>query len=959
MAVPPRARLPRRQCRRGGRHEPTAARCAVRRARHRRGTRRADPRARDRRPRRARARLQHGLPAGGARGDRRLRDRLFGRRPGRPSPPGVRAVVPAAAALVRSLGARLAEPPPPPLQRLRSGALVGLDLRRPTPASLPVAADRLPRPDGARAVPEGAPAARRARAHLRVRVATARPAARRARSPRPALGLVSGRTRGRSRLGRRVRRGDRGRGAARPHGTAAAPLPSARRSAARRPAHRPHVGPAARRAGRAGARERLLARRARALARRAPGESRARRARRRAGRAARRLGSLRLGRPLPALQADDGGRLELDASAADDVASTAGVRRSGRGSGGAHTRPAVGGHPRRRSGRADRSAGSGRPPAGDPPHVASDDPARDGVRRRMTKPVLRRLVREARPFWWRIAGVLLISLLATPLVLLLPIPLKVAVDSVLGSRPLPGYLAWLVPDFLSGSDLRLLLVIAALQVLIVLLVQLQTLAQYVAGTQASERMTLAFRSRMFRHAQRLSLAFHDSRGTMDSVFRIQWDAPALKYVMIDGLVPFVSAVVLFGAMLTSIARIDWQLCAVALAISPFFYLYGRAYNRRMRDRYVRAAGLESGALGVVQEVLSAFRVVKAFGREDMEEERFLRHAGEGVRARIRLAFAESAFGLLVNGTTALVTGFVLVVGFQHVQSGRITLGQLLVVLAYLAQLYHPLETISRQAASLQSSLASAQRAFELIDAVPDVVEHLHARPLVRARGRIELDHASFAYDGARSVIHDVSLLIEPGTRIGIAGPTGAGKTTLLSLLMRFYEPTSGRILLDDVDLREYRLRDLRDQFALVLQEPVLFSTSIAENIAYARDGATRDEIVDAARAAAAHEFIAALPAGYETVVGERGMTLSGGERQRIALARAFLKDAPILLLDEPTSSVDVATEAAIVDAMVRLMAGRTTLMIAHRLSTLDVCAVRVELAHGRLVDTDLAGELAS
>src|SRR6266542_1543276 len=372
--------------------------------------------------------------------------------------------------------------------------------------------------------------------------------------------------------------------------------------------------------------------------------------------------------------------------------------------------------------------------------------------------------------------------------------------------------------------------------------------------------------------------------------------------MIDGLVPFVSAVVLFGAMLTAIARIDWQLCAVALAISPFFYLYGRAYNRRMRDRYVRAAGLESSALGVVQEVLSAFRVVKAFGREDMEEERFLRHAGEGVRARIRLAFAESAFGLLVNATTALGTGVVLVVGFQHVQSGRITLGQLLVVLAYLAQLYHPLETISRQAASLQSSLASAQRAFELLDAVPDVVELPHARLLVRARGRI---------------------------------------------------------LLDDVDLREYRLRDLRDQFALVLQEPVLFSTSIAENIAYARDGATREEIVAAARAAAAHEFVAALPDGYDTVVGERGMTLSGGERQRIAVARAFLKDAPILLLDEPTSSVDVATEAAIVDAMVRLMAGRTTLMIAHRLSTLDVCAVRVELAHGRLVDTDLAGELAS
>jgi len=330
-----------------------------------------------------------------------------------------------------------------------------------------------------------------------------------------------------------------------------------------------------------------------------------------------------------------------------------------------------------------------------------------------------------------------------------------------------------------------------------------------------------------------------------------------------------------------------------------------------------------------------------------------------VYARIRLAYMESGFGLLVNGTTALGTAIVMVIGFESVNSGSITLGQLLVVLAYLAQLYHPLETISRQAAGLQSSLASAQRAFELLDAVPDVVEHPHARPLTRAQGGLDLDRVTFAYDGSRPVLHDVSLSIRPGMRVGIAGPTGAGKTTLLSLLMRFYEPASGRILLDGVDLREYRLRDLRDQFALVLQEPVLFSTTIAENIAYGRDDATREEIEGAARSAAAHGFITALPDGYDSVVGERGMTLSGGERQRIALARAFLKDAPILLLDEPTSSVDVETEAAIVDAMERLMAGRTTLMIAHRLSTLDVCDMRIQLDHGRLTTMDLAGELAS
>jgi len=576
------------------------------------------------------------------------------------------------------------------------------------------------------------------------------------------------------------------------------------------------------------------------------------------------------------------------------------------------------------------------------------------------QPVVRRLLlREARPFWWQIVGVLGVSLLATPLVLLVPIPLKIAVDSVVGTKPLPGYISWLIPGFMQSSDLRLLLVVATLQVVIAVLVQLQALAQYVTSTQVSERMTLAFRSRLFRHAQRLSLAFHDRRGTADSAFRIQWDAPALKYVLIDGLVPFVSAGVMLVAMLIAIAYIDWQLCLVAVAIMPFLYAYARAYNRRMRDRYVRAAAYESGALGVIQEVLTSFRVVKAFGREDREEARFLNRASDGVHARIRLALFESSFGLLVNGTTAAGTAVVMVIGFESVNSGRITLGQLLVVLAYLVQLYHPLETISRQAATLQTSLASAQRAFELLDAVPDVVEQPHARPLVRARGRIELEGVSFGYDGSRDVLHDVSLEIGPGVRVGIAGPTGAGKTTLLSLLMRFYEPTSGRILLDGVDVREYRLRDLRDQFALVLQEPVLFSTTIEENIAYGRDGATREEIVEAARSAAAHDFISRLPDGYESVVGERGMSLSGGERQRIALARAFLKDAPILLLDEPTSSVDVATEAAIVDAMERLMAGRTTLMIAHRLSTLDVCDLRIQLEHGHVTTLDYAGELAS
>jgi ATP-binding cassette subfamily B protein len=235
--------------------------------------------------------------------------------------------------------------------------------------------------------------------------------------------------------------------------------------------------------------------------------------------------------------------------------------------------------------------------------------------------------------------------------------------------------------------------------------------------------------------------------------------------------------------------------------------------------------------------------------------------------------------------------------------------------------------------------------------VPDVAEQPHARPLKRAAGAIEFRRVGFAYDSQNLVLDEVSFAIQAGIRLGITGRTGAGKSTLMSLLMRFYDPSTGQIFLDGVDLRDYKLAELRNQFAIVLQEPVLFSTSIAENIAYGRPGASFQDIVAAAKVANAHDFIVTLPDGYDTLVGERGMRLSGGERQRIALARAFLKDAPILILDEPTSAIDVATETLIMEAMQRVMTGRTTLMIAHRLSTLDMCDARIVIERGRLVET--------
>ncbi len=571
----------------------------------------------------------------------------------------------------------------------------------------------------------------------------------------------------------------------------------------------------------------------------------------------------------------------------------------------------------------------------------------------------RRLLRQARPYWPHLVGIFLLDLLATPLLLLKPIPLKIAVDSVVGSAPLPKFLKALLSGSTTRSGVRLLVVAAALQVLVILFAQLHGLVAYLLRTQTGERLTLDFRARLFHHLQRLSLSFHDTRGTADSIYRIQDDAPSIKWTMIDGVIPFVSESTMLVAMIYVTARIDWQLALVALAVSPFLFLYARIYDQRVGGRYQGVKELESSALQVVQEVLSAVRVVKAFGREDTEQDRFVRHSGEGLRARVRLAFAEGAFGLTVNVTIAIGTALVLFVGIRNVQSGRLTLGELLVVIAYLAQLYGPLETISQQAASLQAYLASARRAFEVLDEVSEVAERPNARPLKRAAGAIQFRHVSFAYNDRNTVLHDVSFAVPAGTRVGIAGRTGAGKTTLVSLLIRFYDPTFGEILLDGVDLRDYRLADLRSQFALVLQEPVLFSTSIAENIAYARPGATEQEIVEAAKAANAHDFIVRLSKGYQTHVGDRGMMVSGGERQRISLARAFLKDAPILILDEPTSAVDVKTEAAIIDAMERLMRGRTSITISHRVSALYTCDVLLKMEYGRADNVTSASLLTS
>jgi ATP-binding cassette subfamily B protein len=564
--------------------------------------------------------------------------------------------------------------------------------------------------------------------------------------------------------------------------------------------------------------------------------------------------------------------------------------------------------------------------------------------------VLKRLLLEAKPFWLAILFIFLLELLSTPLAVLMPVPMKIVVDSVLGSDPVPNYIAFILSDRILQSPKALLVFAVLMQIGVVLLGQLRYIFSYVLQTSSGEKLVLHFREKLFHHVQRLSFMFHDSRGTADSIYRIQYDAMAIQNIAIYGVIPFLSSSFQLIAIIFVITQINLKLMLISLITVPILIVLFRFHTKKMRPKYKQYKKMQSGLFKIVQEVLTATRIVQTFGMEEQEQERFVDNSGEVIKERIWLSGAESFFGLSINLTTALGTAIILFIGVISVQSGEITLGELLMVLSYLGMLYGPLKGITKNFANLQSSLVSAQRVYELLDEVPDVIDKPNAIDIQYVKGDVAFNNVTFSYDGRTEVLKQVNFKVPAGTKVGIAGKTGAGKTTMVSLLPRFYDPSGGSIFVDGTDIRDYKLKDLRNQFSIVLQDALLFSTTIRENIEYAKQGASEEEIIEAARAANAHEFILELPDGYETVVGERGMRLSGGERQRISLARAFLRDAPILILDEPTSSVDIKTEKLIMDAMERLMKNRTTFMIAHRLSTLEDCNMKIEIHDGQIID---------
>ena len=568
-----------------------------------------------------------------------------------------------------------------------------------------------------------------------------------------------------------------------------------------------------------------------------------------------------------------------------------------------------------------------------------------------------RLLSELRPYVLSIVSVFAVSLTAIPLTLITPLPVKIIVDNVLGTRPLPNYLKAIIPSSSQGSTQVLVLVAIGILLVGTILGNAQQLLNVWATNKVGNRITLDMRARLFRQMQRLSILYHDTKGVTDSTYRVQYDAPWLRLLVVDTLPPLATSVFTVVGMIIVTLLLDWELALIALSILPFLLMFTLMYRQRLRAGWKKVKSSESAAMSGAQESLSASRVVKAFGQEERENEQFLSRYTESASAALKVFVEGGVYNLLIGIVMAVGLSAVIYVGIGHVQAGTLTLGGLLIVNYYLTQIYGPLRDIGKRVLDVQQSFAGMDRFLEILDEEPDVQESPNAMRLTRANGQVAFEDVSFSYEQGHQVLQDVSFTLERASCLGVVGPTGSGKTTVSTLVLRLFDPTRGRITLDGVDLRQYKVTDLRNQFAVVLQDTVLFSTTIAENIRFARPNATFEEIVEAAKAADAHDFITGLPDGYNTQVGERGMKLSGGERQRISIARAFLKNAPILILDEPTSALDINTETSILGGIQSLMKGRTTLMIAHRPSTLRNCDAIVTLANRKVVQ--MTGQVAT
>ena len=562
--------------------------------------------------------------------------------------------------------------------------------------------------------------------------------------------------------------------------------------------------------------------------------------------------------------------------------------------------------------------------------------------------IYRRVLRYYRPFLSQTIFGLLLTVAGIGLNLLKPWPFKIIVDD------------FLRVNSTARSDGRtwiplLCLALVAIQLLWGIINWITNYLFVKIGLQA----LLKLRTDLYSYLQSLSLKYHDARRSSDSSFRVAYDSQSIQTIYNKGFTNIFGSTITLAGTFVIMVRLDWQLTLLSLAIVPLIVaaIYFFAHRIRRESTFIQEQ--ESAMLAQAQEGLSSIRMVHAFGREEFEVRQFHRQARQSLQANLRLTLTNVNSALVISTLMVIGTAAMYYVGTLHVLAGTLTLGSLLVFSAYLLMLYQPLESLTYTAWAMEGATAGAKRCFEVLDRQDDVVDSPKAIAILSARGSIEFQNVSFAYAEDRDVLHNLDLTISPNQIVALVGGTGAGKSTLLSLVPRFYDPTSGSVTLDGCDLREITKKSLRAQIAIVLQDTLLFSTSVRENIAYGRPDATEEEIVDAARRAQADEFIRQMPNGYQSAVGERGGHLSVGQRQRLGIARAFLKNAPVLLLDEPTSALDPTTESAIMETIKELMRGRTTLIATHRLATVHDVDQIIVLKHGHIVEQGRGSELVA
>jgi ATP-binding cassette, subfamily B, bacterial len=566
------------------------------------------------------------------------------------------------------------------------------------------------------------------------------------------------------------------------------------------------------------------------------------------------------------------------------------------------------------------------------------------------RPMVTKLLPYLKQHRWSIGWALLQVLLIAGFELLKPWPLQIVIDNVLGGKPFP--IAAL------SSPPGTLLVLASVGIVLVHFgAGALTLLHNYTAIRIGQNMVNDLRGSLYAHLQRLSLAFHSRQRVGDLLYRITADSFAVQTMIMNGALPILSALVLLAGMLVVLFPLDPLLTMLALTVVPVLFVLISLFNRRIVEIAGDVRTTESQVYSLVQWAMSSIKLVQAFTKEEEELRRFMGASRDSLQATLRLYSWQTLYSGTVNLVIAGGTALVVFAGARAVISGTLSVGQLLVFVSYLAQLYAPINQITQSWGLIAGARVGARRIFEILDTEPDLKDGTHSFPPSGARGEVTWSRVSFRYRPDTPILVGIDLKIPAGSKTAVVGPTGAGKSTLLGLLPRFYDPSAGAVAIDGRDVREYTLRSLRNQIGMVLQPPLIFPLSVRDNIAYGRPGADDAAIEHAARLAQIDDLIASLPAGYDTVLGESGASLSEGEKQRITIARALLRDAPILILDEPTSALDVTTEALVMAGIESLMAGRTTFIIAHRLSTVRRCDQIVVLRAGVIVEQGTLPEL--